>query len=210
MDIFLIGDGGHSKVIQDIIHAEGKHKVIGVFDDKYKSEAIRKGVLSGPVHSVFERMQENAGFVLAIGNNRIRKNLVEQLQINTTRFISVIHPTAIVSPSATIGRGTVVMPKVVVNANAIVSDHCILNTGSTVEHNCFVNHFTHVSPSATLTGQVYLGEGVDIGAAATIIPGLKVGSWSIIGAGATVVEDIDANQTAVGCPAKVISKASVN
>ncbi|WP_394218330.1 acetyltransferase [Halobacillus trueperi] len=209
MDVLLIGDGGHSKVIQDIIQSEGKHRVIGLLDDKYERGSIRNNVFVGPVDSIFERLQENVGIILAIGNNGVRKKLVERLQIHPSQFVTVIHPSAIVSPSASIGRGTVVMPKVVVNANAVVNDHCILNTGSTVEHDCFVDRFAHLSPASTLTGQVYIEEGVNIGAAATVIPGLKIGSWSVIGAGATVIEDITANQTAVGCPAKVISKASV-
>ncbi|MGP4074893.1 acetyltransferase [Halobacillus sp. K22] len=209
MELLLIGDGGHSKVIQDIIHAEGKHKIIGLLDDKYEKKTIRQHTFVGPLDTIFDLNRENVGIILAIGNNRVRKKLVKQFQIHPSQFITVIHPSAIVSPSARIGRGTVIMPKVVVNANAVVRDHCILNTGSTVEHDCFVENFTHLSPAATLTGQVVLEEGVNIGASATVIPGLKIGSWTIIGAGATVVENIAANQTAVGCPAKIISKASV-
>jgi acetyltransferase-like isoleucine patch superfamily enzyme len=39
---------------------------------------------------------------------------------------------------------------------------------------------------------------------ANIIQGHSIGSWSINGAGAVVIENIPANVTAVGVPARVI------
>lgn len=94
------------------------------------------------------------------------------------------------------------MANAVINANTIIGDHVIINTGSIIEHDNSVCDFSHVSPSATLTGGVQLGEGVHIGAGATVIPNLKIGDWSIIGAGSTVIDPIPANITAVGVPAK--------
>ena len=61
----------------------------------------------------------------------------------------------------------------------------------------------HISPRATLTGTVSIGNGTHVGAGATIIPNIKIGEWSIIGAGATVIHNIPSNCTAVGTPAKV-------
>ena len=35
--IVLIGNGGHSKVIRDLIEAENRYKLIAVFDDQFSS-----------------------------------------------------------------------------------------------------------------------------------------------------------------------------
>jgi acetyltransferase EpsM len=73
-----------------------------------------------------------------------------------------------------------------------------------VDHDCVVGDYTHVSPNATLCGDVHLGEGTHFGAGATAIQGVRIGKWCTIGAGAVVISDIPDYATAVGCPARVI------
>ena len=143
--------------------------------------------------------------LIAIGNNQIRKKIAREIKMDANQFISVIHPSAIISPSAKIAPGTVVMPNAVINANAVIHSHCIINTGVIVEHDCTIFNYSHLSPRVTLTGNVTVDEGANIGAATTAIPGVTIGEWSVIGAGATVIRDIPGYQKAVGCPAKVMN-----
>ena len=82
------------------------------------------------------------------------------------------------------------MQGTVVQSGATVGKHCILNTGASVDHECCIEDFVHISPQATLCGNVHIGEGAWIGASAVVIPGVKIGKWSIIGAGSVVVEDV--------------------
>ena len=84
-----------------------------------------------------------------------------------------------------------------------IQKHTIINTGSIIEHDTVVGDFAHISPKATLTGNVTIEEGVHIGAGATVIPQVSVGKWSTIGAGATVTRNIPSDCTAVGTPAKI-------
>jgi acetyltransferase EpsM len=51
-----------------------------------------------------------------------------------------------------------------------------------------------------------MGEGSMMGVGSSVIPCVKIGSWATIGAGAAVVRDIPDGVTAVGVPAKEISK----
>ncbi|MGP4067317.1 acetyltransferase [Halobacillus sp. B29] len=205
MEIILIGDGGHSKVIQDIIIAEKKHKIIGILDEKYREIHKESEIVYGPLTKLYQFIKRDSKVLIAIGNNQIRKKIVREIKLNANQFISVIHPSAIISPSAKIAPGTVVMPNAVINANAVIHSHSIINTGAIVEHDCTIFKFSHLSPRVTLTGNVIVGEGANIGAATTAIPGVTIGEWSVIGAGATVIRDIPGYQKAVGCPAKVMS-----
>jgi acetyltransferase EpsM len=205
MKIAIIGQGGHSKVIQDMLRENLEFKIIGFFDDKYKDECIKEGIYFGPIISVLKLLRNHPStkLVIAIGNNKIRKQIVDQLVLPPEQYVSVIHSTAIVSPSVKIGHGTVIMPKAVVNADSLIGDHCIINTNAIVEHDNKLENFIHVSPNATLTGGVNVDEGTHIGAGATIIPNIHIGEWAVVGAGATVVRDIPSYSTAVGVPAKV-------
>lgn len=205
MKIAVIGQGGHSKVVQDIILSYEDYEIIGFFDDKYSVEFFNDHTITGPVLSAKKMIHfvNDIKFVVAIGNNKIRKQIVQQLRIPLHYYITLKHKSAIVSSSATIGLGTVIMANSVINANAQIGNHVIINTSSIIEHDNQVGHFVHVSPNVTSTGGVQIEEGTHIGAAATIIPNKKIGKWSTIGAGATVVTNIPSYSMAVGIPARV-------
>lgn len=212
MKIIIIGQGGHSKVIQDIVLSNENMKVFGFLDDKFKTFSYENGMYIGPVKSALELVKnvEDIKFVIGIGQNRIREKIVEALALEEKHYVSLVHSTACISPRAQIGHGTVIMAHAVINADVKIGNHAIINTGAIIEHDCIVADFAHISPNATLTGTVRIGQGAHIGAGATIIPTVKIGEWSVIGAGATVINHIPAHCTAVGIPAKVKMKEGDN
>ncbi|WP_431800776.1 acetyltransferase [Halobacillus andaensis] len=205
MKVILIGNGGHSRVIQDIIKARDKEQLTAVLDDKYSYGFIDNDIYFGPVSDVEELLDESTRIVVAIGSNKTRKRISEELK--GLPFATLIHPSAVISPSALIGNGTVIMPYAVVNAHSDIGDHCIVNTGAIIEHDNHIESFTHVCPNVALTGQVTIGEGVELGAASTVIPGIKVEEWSVVGAGSTVIHNVPPNSRIAGSPARSIKKA---
>ncbi|RDI45713.1 acetyltransferase [Falsibacillus pallidus] len=209
MKIAVIGSGGHSKVIQEMIMSMTGNEIIGIFDDKFQKEFKEQNVQYGPVFSA-KRMAEKddqVKFILAIGNNEVRNKIVNLLMLPIEKYATIIHPSAVISKTAKIRNGSVIMPNAVINAEAVVGSHCIINTSSVIEHNCMLRDFVHISPKAVLTGGVEVEDGVQLGAGSTVIPNIKIGSWSMIGAGAVVIRDIPSNSIAVGVPAKVLNKS---
>ena len=67
-----------------------------------------------------------------------------------------------------------------------------------------LSDYVHISPNASIAGNVEIGEGSHIGIGAAVIPGVKIGNWVTVGAGAVVLKDIPDNATVVGNTAKVI------
>lgn len=201
----LIGDSGHAKVIEDCIEATGG-KVIAKLDDKYEFLFHEGPYIKGPLSLIKQLLIKDIKVIISIGNNAIRQAIVERIQLENTNYGVVIHPSAIISPSAKIENGTVILPNVVINASVMIGNHVILNTGCIVEHDCIIGEFAHISPSAVLTGGVIIEEGTQIGANSSVNPLVKVGKWSIVGAGSAVIRDIPDNVTAVGVPTKVIKK----
>lgn len=202
---YLYGASGHAKVIADVINTSTKIVLSGVFDDDNK----KKEFLDIPFLGKYNTSKVNDNtieFLVSIGDNKIRKNIVEKLK---TRFFSVFHKSSVISSSAKIGIGTVVMPEAIINADSKVGDHCIINTSAVIEHDCVIENYVHISPNATVTGSVKIGEGTHIGAGAIIIPGIIIGKWSIIGAGAVIINDIPENSLVVGNPGKVIRKNNI-
>ncbi|TKH00645.1 acetyltransferase [Peribacillus simplex] len=203
--IVVIGEGGHGKVIQDIISIGKVYKVIAILDDKYTETIESNSILFGPVVYAKEIIKNmKVEFIIAIGNNDIRKSIADSLTEAGVKFAVVIHPAASVSPTVHIDEGTVVMAGSVINADVTIGRHAIINSGAIVEHDNRIGNYVHISPGVILTGNVEIGEGSHIGAGATVIPGKKIGDWSIIGASATVIDNIPNGVTALGLPAKVI------
>ena len=157
MSITIQGDGGHARVVRDLINARKRL-------DKSFAEA--------------------EGWIIAVGDNRARKRESERLR--DQHFTYLIHPSATIASSALIGMGTVIMAGAVVQANVQIGDHCILNTNCSVDHDSIIRDFAHISPGANICGGVEVGEGAWVGANATVIQGMKIAPWSVVPAGATV------------------------
>ncbi|MDT8861102.1 acetyltransferase [Alkalihalobacillus sp. MEB130] len=208
MKVMIIGQGGHSKVLYDLITTNKEMEVVGYLDDKYHYFTREDDLYVGPVSSAEKITEyfEDIKYIIGIGDNHVRKKIVEKLQVPEEKFISLIHPSALVSPSARIGHGSVILPFSIVNAGSEIGNHTIVNTRSIVEHDCILEDFVHVSPNATVTGTVEIEEGAHIGASATIIPNIHIGAWSKIGAGASVISDVPKYSTVVGIPAKLKMK----
>jgi len=197
MGIYLYGASGHAKVIMDIINDNVNVNVPvikGLFDDDPEVKEL-EGI------PVVHEYHGEEPMIISIGNNSIRKRLVEKL--GDIEYATAIHPSAIISPKATIDKGTVVMPGAIINSGARIGKHCIVNTGAAIDHECMIGDYAHISPHATLCGNVQVGEGAWIGAGATVIPGIKIGRWAVIGAGSVVVRDIPDGVTAFGNPCKI-------
>lgn len=192
--IYLYGAGGHAKVIIDILKSMGV-SVKGIYDDNLGLKEV------GTIPVIHTNSYQSP-LIISIGNNNIRKKIVEKLQ--HVEYIKAVDSRTIISKSVEIEEGTVVMQGVIIQSCTIIGRHAIINTGAKIDHDCIIEDFVHIAPGSILCGNVSIGEGSFVGAGTTIIPGIKVGKWSIIGAGSTVIEDIPDNVVAVGSPCRII------
>ena len=198
--ISVFGASGHAKVILEIIELN-KISIENVFD----ADHAKTTLLNYSVNH--DLKQVNSNTFVAIGNNSIRKRIVEQYDLTPD---SLIHPSAIISKYVGMGIGSVVMAGVSINADSKIGDHCILNTNCSVDHDCIIEDYVHISPNASLAGNVQIGEGTHVGIGSTIIQGIKVGRNCIIGAGTVIIKDVPDNSVVVGNPGKVIKKNKIS
>jgi len=191
----LYGAGGHAKVIIDILKSQGK-EVNLIFDDNENIKELLGFCVLNPKDIV-------SPIIVSIGNNMERKRIVDKIKVE---YGVVIHTSSIISDSANIGLGTVVMQGAIIQTGTTIGRHCIVNTGATVDHCCELQDFVHISPNATLCGDVFIGEGTLIGAGSVVLPNIRIGKWSIIGAGSVVTKNIPDNVVAYGNYCKIIRK----
>lgn len=199
--MYLYGASGHAKVIIDILRANNIEVTALIDDDPTLKELCGLPIL----HDA-----KNLGpIIISIGNCQTRKKIVDAICSMSDEkpvFPTAIHPSAIISPSATIGEGTVIMHGAILQADVKIGKHCIINTKASVDHECIIEDYVHIAPGCTLSGDVRIGEGTWIGVGSTIIQGIKIGKNCLIGAGSVVTEDIPDGCKAYGVPCRIVDR----
>ncbi len=193
-EIFVYGTGGHGRVVADLLRSCG-YDVAGWIDD-----APSAGVLSW---EAFCSTHRGGSVALGIGENGARERIFRTIEAAGYPLPVLIHPSAVVSPGATLQKGSVIMPQAVVNTGALVGCGCIINSGAVVEHDCVLGDFVHVSPNAALAGGVKVGRNTHIGIGASLIQNLTIGKGSLIAAGSAVIRDVPDHSLAAGVPAVI-------
>lgn len=188
----LYGASGHGKVVIDILETIGK-KIDFIVDDNRSIQELLG-------YEVRSNTNEYDEAFISIGSPIVRKRVYDEIKVR--KYVTIVHPSAIISKRVEIDDGTVVMPGVVIQTCTSIGKQCIINTGASIDHDCQLGDFVHIAPHATLCGSIVIGDGSWIGAGAVIKQGVKIGQNSIIGAGAVVIEDVPDNTTVIGVPAK--------
>lgn len=202
-DVAVIGGGGHAKVIIDTLLLN-KYNVIGIYDDDHTKlgKAIYRDVkVIGSTNDINDNIPN---FICAIGNNTVRKTIVEKLK-HINWISTLVHPSAVISETAIINRGTFINAGVIIQSDVVIGEHTIINTGASIDHDTNIGNFCHICPRVTLCGGVLVQNNVFIGAGSVIIHNnLVIGENSVVGAGSVVLKNVDSNITIVGNPARKI------
>ncbi len=200
--IWIIGAGGHAKVVIDTLRTLGTFDVLGVLDDdplRLGTDVLRIPVRGDVSHKSIDRFGIEEA-IIAIGSNRARAAVAGRLA-DRVSWATAIHPTAHLAPGVRIGEGTVVFAGAIVQPSSVVGRHVILNTACSVDHDGSIGDFVHMAPGVRLAGNVQVGEGALLGIGCSVIPERTIGAWATIGAGGVVVDDIPPDVTAKGIPA---------
>lgn len=198
-NLIIIGAGGHGRVVLDVAQNIGRYEKISFIDDWVKKECLGIPVV-GKTSDVDKYLADSDIFV-AIGNAEVRKEISEKLLAKGASMPILIHPSAVVSNSVSIGVGSVVMAGAVINSCAKLGKGVIVNTCASVDHESTVGDYSHVSVGARVAGSVKVGSCVFMGAGAVIINNKSVAGNIVIGAGAVVVNNLTEKGTYVGVPA---------
>lgn len=205
MKVAIFGASGHGKVVHEILRHDKDIDVVGFLDDNPRESFNGLSVLGGTddLETLKEKIE---GIIVAIGNNRVRKEKYELAKKMGFKAHTAIHPTAFVADDARIGDGSTVCAGAIICSQARVGKNCIINTGATIDHENKIGDHAHISPGAHLGGNVTVGELSWVGIGSAVIHGISIGKSCMIGGGAAVTKDIPDNVLAVGVPAKVIRK----
>jgi acetyltransferase EpsM len=199
--VLIIGAGGHAAEIRDYIRHynqasnQEQISVLGFIDDDPKPHA----------HYGFEEpflgditnhdVRTDCHYLMGIANLKYRKSIIERFTAAGAQFIGLVHPTALVSPSAKLGVGVVISHNASIGPKVKIGNFNMLNSRCTIGHDTVMGDYNFISPKVALSGNTQMGDNNMIGTNASTIPGAKIGNNNTVGAGMIVYKPIGDNET---------------
>jgi sugar O-acyltransferase (sialic acid O-acetyltransferase NeuD family) len=133
-----------------------------------------------------------------------KKKIVETLNPDINKFMSIIHDGLDISYMSKLGRGVLINSKVSIAAHTTIGDFVSINRHVSIGHHTNIGDYCSINPGVNIAGNVTIGEGTTIGMGTNILHQVKIGKNSIIGAGSVVTKDIPDNVVAYGSPCRII------
>ena len=201
-NLILIGAGGHARSCIDVIEQEGRFSIIGLVGIESEIGLQVNGYEVIGTDKDLSTLIGKAQFALItlgqISTPDARASLYQRASKAGFDLANVVSPSAYVSPSAQIGKGTIVMHGVIINAGVKVGSNCIINSRSLLEHDTQVSDNCHISTGAILNGGVLVEEGCFIGSGTIVKEGVSIGERSVVGMGSLLRSNLTANSRFLG------------
>lgn len=193
--MIVYGGGGHAKTVIDLIRAIGRYEIVGIIDDEM---ALGTEVMGVPVIGASSDLVRLRGegvrcavnAVGGIGNPSVRWAVFERLIEADFDQPALVHPLAVIEPSAVIDDAVQVLAGTYISSDSRVGFGTLLNAGVILSHDDRLGRCVNLSPGAALGGAVRIGDFTQVGMRATINLGVTVGRSVRIGNGATVKDDV--------------------
>ena len=162
--LLILGAGGYGRTIADIARQLGCYQKIAFLDD---GKAGIPGVL-GTCEDFLQFADETTEMYPAFGNNTVRMGWLERFEDHGIRVPVMVHPSAYVSPLATLYAGVAILPKAVVNTGTVVKNGCIVNIGVLIDHDCVLEEGCHLAPGVIIKAENRIPAGMKIEAGTVI------------------------------------------
>jgi sugar O-acyltransferase (sialic acid O-acetyltransferase NeuD family) len=194
--VIIYGAGGHAKTLIEILKQKGHYHLAGILDDDDRLTGSRvfdlrvmgnRTILSGLRKAGIGKAVNGVGGILDI---HIRVSVFQLLEEEGFTFPVIMHPSAVIEPSATVDEGVQVLANVYIGTDARLHPRCMVNTSAVVSHDCIIGEYSHIAPGTLLAGHVKIGEKTLIGMGVTTAIGVKIGNGVRIGNGAIILADV--------------------
>ena len=146
MRLVILGSGGYGHTVADVAEQLG-----------YDCIFLDDTILNHPLSSFTDYVSSFTCFIPAFGNNTFRLEWLDKIKAAGGSLVTLIHPTAYVSPKAKVEEGCVILPKALINTGVIIERGCIINLGAIIDHGCVIEEGCHICLGAIVKGENRVG-----------------------------------------------------
>ena len=143
MNLLILGAGSHGREVRELAESLRVFRKIAFLDD------ARPGVL-GPCRDLGRYLSAYPVAIPAVGDHVLRMRWMGELVQAGFILPVLIHPSAVVSPSAELGYGTVVCARAVIGSGAHVGCGCIISCGAAIDRGAEIPVGTHIQCGQTV------------------------------------------------------------
>lgn len=152
-DLLIVGKGGLGRMVGEVARESGAWNKIVFLDDAVRGPDVVGNcadydTLAGRYHQA----------VCALGENRMRLAWTEKLLAAGYQVPCVVHPSAVISPSASLGAGCLVLHGAVVSTGARLGQACLINSGAVVDHDNTLADGVHINLHSVVKAWCHLEE----------------------------------------------------
>lgn len=208
MNLVIIGAGGLAREIYDlakVCYANDPNFKIKGFLSVVPSNVEELGYPKVLTSSADYVVEKDDVFFCAIGSVLRRKKVVETILSKGGKFINLIHPTAIISPSVKLGIGIGIKSHCVISSDVEIGDFTYLQSSVIMGHDVKIGKYCQINSFSFFAGCVEIMGCVTVNAGAMLIQNVKVEEEAVIGMGSVVLNKVKKGTTVFGMPAKRIS-----
>lgn len=144
LNLLILGAGTHGRDVKEIAESLRVFQKIRFLDDFVEGEEI-----IGTCKEALRFRNEYPCAIVAIGDNKKRKKLIEFLKSMNYLLPKLVAPTAVVSQSAVIGDGTVIMSQANVGAGEIGSG-CIIASGCNISSDTVICDYSRIDTAGVV------------------------------------------------------------
>lgn len=162
--LLLVGAGGFGRVVLE--HASSFYDCAFLDDGDAK---IVDGVsVIGSTADMAMLFPEYKLLLVTIGNNALRERLYKEAEAIGYSCPNLIHPSAYVSPHASLGSGVIILNNAVVQNGSRIGSGTILNPGVEAHHDSTIGNYCLIYTNSVIRSLTHVGNRVWIGSTATV------------------------------------------
>ncbi|MCT4616243.1 MAG: hypothetical protein N4A49_15400 [Marinifilaceae bacterium] len=210
-EILIIGCGEHARTVIDNIEQQNKYKIHGLVTNDINE-------LHAKIHNYnVVCLEENLdnylcdhpyitryflGVGVSSGDMKLRQKIYSKLDL-ILESVNIIHPTAIISKYAKLGKGNLFEAYSKVANDVTIGNHCIVYSFTAINHDQEIGDNVLIGCNVSMAGK-NVGSHTIISDGSSISFKKSVGSNTIIGDGTLITKNIPDNVICYGNPAKII------
>lgn len=209
--LFALGVGHFTPVLIDLAEQCG-YEVVGLYhyNDDRTNEIDHGLTIYGSFKDLFASGNlENMNFLLTMGDNTIRSQMIEKISSMGGNIPTLIHPAAVISRFSKISSiGVYIDAFSQIQADTKIGEGTIIRTGVTICHTDSIGKYCFFAANVTIGAYTEVDDYVFVGQGALSISSKvkHIGEYAYIGARSLLTKDVAPHSFMCGSPARALKK----